>query len=438
MALQGPVCGTSSIAHAPASSSDTNTRGSPSRGSQSSIGPVSIRADNERSDVSPETLERAEALSANSVEALPVGGLAKQLERGEPLRIKLGIDPTAPDIHLGHTVVLNKLRQFQDDGHQVVLIIGDYTARVGDPTGRSEQRPMLDPEAIDRNAKTFQEQAFKILDPEKTEVRFNSEWLRMEPEELLGLLAKATIAQLLERDDFQKRMSAEEPISALELLYPLLQGYDSVAVRSDVELGGTDQKFNLLFGRSIQSAYDCPLQTVMTMPILPGVDGVRRMSKSTGNYIGVTDPPDEMFGKVMSVPDETAPDYWRLLLGLEPPQDPPNVAKRALGRALVERFHDAEAAAAAEEHFDRVFVRHEAPEEIEEFVMDGDPVHLPAALADAFGISRSEARRVLGQGGVKLEGEVLPAEPLDYPAEDLADRVLQLGKRRFKRFRLAL
>ena len=382
---------------------------------------------------SESALQRAEALSANSVEALPEGGLARQLDRGVPLRIKLGIDPTAPDIHLGHTVVLNKLRQFQDDGHQVVLIIGDYTARVGDPTGRSEQRPMLDPETIDRNAKTFQEQAFKILDPDRTEVRFNSEWLRMEPEELLGLLAKATISQLLERDDFEKRMKAEEPISALELLYPLLQGYDSVAIDSDVELGGTDQKFNLLFGRSIQSAYEKPQQTVMTMPILPGIDGVRRMSKSTGNYIGVTDPPEDMFGKVMSVPDDTTADYWRLLLGMEPPDEPPNLAKRALGRALVARFHDEAAAKAAEEHFDRVFVRHEAPEDIEDFAVTEDPVHLPAALAGAFGISRSEARRMLGQGGVKKDGEVLPSEPLDYPVSDLEGSVLQLGKRRFKR-----
>jgi len=399
---------------------------------------VPIRADQNRSDVSPESLERAAKLSANSVDALPEGGLARQLERGKALRIKLGIDPTAPDIHLGHTVVLNKLRQFQDDGHQVVLIIGDYTARVGDPTGRSEQRPMLDADQIDANARTFQEQAFKILDVDRTEVRFNSEWLRMEPEELLGLLAKATIAQLLERDDFQKRMSAEEPISALELMYPLLQGYDSVAIDADVEIGGTDQKFNLLFGRSIQGAYGKPLQTVMTMPILEGIDGVRKMSKSFGNYIGVTDAPEDMFGKVMSVPDDTTADYWRLLLGVEPPDDPPNVAKRALGRALVERFHDSAAALAAEEHFDRVFVRHEAPAEIEDFGFEGDPVHLPAALADAFGISRSEARRMLGQGGVKRDGEVLPPEPLDYPAADLDDRVLQLGKRRFKRFRLAL
>ncbi|MGA7396641.1 MAG: tyrosine--tRNA ligase [Solirubrobacterales bacterium] len=398
---------------------------------------MSARADNQASDVSPESVQRAAGLSANSVEALPGGGLARQLERGRPLRIKLGIDPTAPDIHLGHTVVLNKLRQFQDDGHQVVLIIGDYTARVGDPTGRSAQRPMLAPETIDANARTFQEQAFKILDPDRTEVRFNSEWLRMEPEDLLGLMAKATVSQLLERDDFQKRMKAEEPISALELLYPLLQGYDSVAIKSDVELGGTDQKFNLLFGRSIQSAYEVPLQTVMTMPILPGVDGVRRMSKSTGNYIGVTDPPEEMFGKVMSVPDDTTPDYWRLLLGMEPPADPPNIAKRALGRALVTRFHDEDAARAAEEHFDRVFVRHEAPADVEVFEFSDGQVHLPAALAEAFGISRSEARRVIAQGGVKRDGEGLPSDQLDYDANELDDCVLQLGKRRFKRFKLA-
>ena len=339
------------------------------------------RAETDEDHTSEDSVERAFALSTNAVETLPDGGLARQMDLGRPLRIKLGIDPTAPDIHLGHTVVLNKLRQFQDDGHQVVLIIGDYTARVGDPTGRSEQRPMLDPETIDRNARTFQEQAFKILDPDRTEVRFNSEWLRMEPEELLGLLAKATISQLLERDDVQKRMKAEEPISALELLYPLLQGYDSVAIDADVELGGTDQKFNLLFGRSIQSAYGKPQQTVMTMPILPGMDGVRRMSKSTGNYIGVTDAPEDMFGKVMSVPDDTTADYWRLLLGQEPPDEAPNLAKRALGRALVARFHGERAAVTAEKHFDRVFVHHEAPGEIEDHRMAGDPVHLPAELA---------------------------------------------------------
>jgi tyrosyl-tRNA synthetase len=383
---------------------------------------------------SEQSLLRAAGLASNSVEDLPEGGLAAKLDEGRPLRVKLGIDPTAPDIHLGHTVVLNKLRQFQDDGHEVVLIIGDYTARVGDPSGRSDQRPVLDPGQIDENARTFQEQAFKVLDRDRTEVRFNSEWLRMEPEQLLGLLARATVARLLERDDFQKRMKAEEPISTLELLYPLLQGYDSVAIRADVELGGTDQKFNLLFGRDIQAAYDCPRQTVMTMPILPGIDGVRRMSKSLGNYIGVTDPPDEMFGKVMRVPDGNLGEYWSLLLGEEPPEgEPPNLSKRRLASAVVDRFHGEGQGIAAEAAFNRVFVDHEAPEEIEVHFVDGPAVHLPAVLADAFGISRSEARRVLRQGGVKLDGEVLPEEPLDYASADLGGGVIQLGKRRFRR-----
>jgi tyrosyl-tRNA synthetase len=397
---------------------------------------MAVKSHPESSGPSPESQERAAMLAANAVETLPEGGLAAKLDRGEPLRVKLGIDPTAPDIHLGHTVVLNKLKQFQDDGHQVVLIIGDYTARVGDPSGRSDQRPMLAPEQIDANARTFQEQAFKVLDRDRTEVRFNSEWLRMEPEELLGLLARATVARLLERDDFQKRMASEEPISALELLYPLLQGYDSVAVRSDVELGGTDQKFNLLFARDIQSAYDCPRQTVMTMPILPGIDGVRRMSKSLGNYIGVTDPPEEMFGKVMRVPDANIQEYQALLLGGEvSPDEPPNVAKRRLAAALVDRFHGEGTGAVAEAAFNRVFVDHEAPEEVEAYTMDREAeIHLPAALADAFGVSRSEARRVLTQGGVRRDGDVLPPEPLDYAASDLEGCVIQMGKRRYRRF----
>jgi tyrosyl-tRNA synthetase len=397
---------------------------------------MTVKSDQESVEPSEQSLLGAAELASNSVEALPKGGLALQLDRGEPLRIKLGIDPTAADIHLGHTVVLNKLRQFQDDGHQVVLIIGDYTARVGDPSGRSDQRPMLAPEEIDANARTFQEQAFKILDRDRTEVRFNSEWLRMEPEELLGLLARTTVARLLERDDFQKRMQSEQPISALELLYPLLQGYDSVAIRSDVELGGTDQKFNLLFGRDIQGAYDCPRQTVMTMPILPGIDGIRRMSKSLGNYIGVADPPDEMFGKVMRIPDGNLDEYWELLLGETPPDgEPPNLSKRRLASRLVDRFHGEGAGTGAEAAFNRVFVDHEAPEEIDAFAIDGEgSVHLPAALADAFGVSRSEARRILQQGGVRRDGEVLPAELLDYPAPDLDGSIIQLGKRRFRRF----
>lgn len=399
---------------------------------------VTGKSDIQPAEPGPEARERAAALAGNSVEALPEGALARQLDREEPLRIKLGIDPTAPDIHLGHTVVLNKLAQFQDEGHQVVLIIGDYTARVGDPSGRSDQRPVLTAEEIDANAATFQEQAFKILDRDRTEIRFNSEWLRMEAEELFALMAKATIARLLERDDFQNRMKSEQPISALELLYPLLQGYDSVAIDAEVELGGTDQKFNLLFARDIQAAYDHPQQSVMTMPILPGIDGVRRMSKSLGNYVGVTDPPEDMFGKVMRVPDANLSEYWQLLLGQEAPAgEPPNRAKRELARRLVTRFHDEEDARAAEAHFDRLFVRHEAPEEIEEAELAADgEVHLPAALAEAFGVSRSEARRILSQGGVKQDGEPMPPEPLDYPASDLDGSVLQMGKRRFRRIRI--
>lgn len=388
----------------------------------------------EPSETSAEALARAAALTATAVESLPEGRLAAQLDEGRPLRIKLGIDPTAPDIHLGHTVVLNKLREFQEQGHQVVLIIGDYTARVGDPSGRSAQRPMLDPAAIDANAQTFMEQAFKVLDKDRTEVRYNSEWLKMESDELFGLMARATVARLLERDDFQKRMAANEPISTLELMYPLLQGYDSVAIDADVELGGTDQKFNLLFGRDMQSAFDRPQQSIMTMPILPGIDGVKKMSKSTGNYIGVTDPPEEMFGKIMRVPDSNLEEYWQLLLSEDPPAgEGPNEQKRELARRLVARFHGENAPATAEEHFNRLFVRHEAPEEIEDFQFGEDPAHLPAVVAGAFGVSRSEARRSIAQGGVKLDGETLPPEPLDYPASNLDGKVLQLGKRRFKR-----
>lgn len=383
---------------------------------------------------SEEAIREAATLTATAVEALPEGRLAAQLDEDRTLRIKLGIDPTAPDIHLGHTVVLNKLREFQVAGHQVVLIIGDYTARVGDPSGRSAQRPMLDPAAIDANAATFMEQAFKILDREKTEVRYNSEWLKMDSDDLFGLMARTTVARLLERDDFQKRMAANEPISTLELMYPLMQGYDSVAMKADVEVGGTDQKFNLLFGRDMQSSFGQPLQSIMTLPILPGIDGVKKMSKSTGNYIGVTEPPEEMFGKVMRVPDANLEEYWQLLLSQDPPAGVgPNEAKRELGRRLVARFHGEGAPEAAEEHFNRLFVRHEAPDEVEEFLFGEDPAHLPALVSGAFGVSRSEARRSIGQGGVKLEGKTLPAEPLDYPASELDGKVLQLGKRRFKR-----
>jgi tyrosyl-tRNA synthetase len=380
-------------------------------------------------------------LTRNAVDVLPEGVLEEQLAAGKPLRVKLGVDPTTADIHLGHTVVLEKLREFQQAGHLVVLIIGDFTARVGDPSGRSSQRPLPSPEEIEANAATYREQAFKLLDRERTEVRFNSEWLRMPPEDLLGLLARTTVARLLERDDFRKRLAAGVPVSALELLYPLLQGYDSVAVRADVELGGTDQKFNLLFARDVQTAYGHRPQSILTMPILVGIDGVQKMSKSLGNYVGVAEAPEEMFGKLMRVPDETMPEYFRLLLGEEVPPGPPNEAKRELARRIVGRFHDEQAAGRAEEHFDRLFVRHEAPEEVEEVQLGsylgdgGGPVHMPRLMAEAFEISSSEARRLLEQGGVRLDGEPIPPGTLDIEPAELDGRILQVGKRRFRRMR---
>jgi tyrosyl-tRNA synthetase len=381
----------------------------------------------------------AEFLLRNAVDALPAGELERKLDEGRPLRVKLGIDPTAPDIHLGHTVVLRKLREFQDLGHVVVLIIGDYTARVGDPSGRSAARPVLSGDEIDRNAETFQRQAFTVLDPDRTEVRRNGEWLDMPMEELFRLARTSTVAQLLERDDFAKRYRERTPISILELLYPLLQGYDSVQVRSDVELGGTDQLFNLLLAREIQKAYGIPPQVALTMPILPGTDGVARMAKSAGNYIGVTEPAEEVFGKAMSVPDAAMPVWYELLLD-QPydPDAPPVESKRALARALAARLAGEAAAADAEGRFDRVHVAREMPDDIEDFALPPDDVvHLPAVLADAFGVSRSEARRLLSQGGVKLDGDPLPGGELDVPAEQLDGRVAQLGKRRFRRFRRA-
>jgi tyrosyl-tRNA synthetase len=365
--------------------------------------------------------------------------LQRKLELGRPLRAKLGIDPTAPDIHLGHTVVLQKLREFQDLGHVVVLIIGDYTARVGDPSGRSETRPVLPPEQIEQNARTFQEQAFSVLDRERVEVRHNSEWLDMSMEDLFRLARTATVAQIIEREDFANRLKSGTPVSILELLYPLLQGYDSVAVRADVELGGTDQKFNLLLARDIQRQYGVPEQVVLTMPILPGTDGVRRMSKSLGNYVGVTDPPDEMYGKTLSIPDSALPQWYSLLTGSEPPSSlSARDAKRALARSLVERFHGPSDARAAEEAFDRVHVRHEIPQDVPDVEWPGgeDQVHLPALIAHAFGVSTSEGRRMLAQGGVKLDGVPVESGSLDADLADVDGKVLQVGRRRFARVRV--
>ncbi|MBA2419529.1 MAG: tyrosine--tRNA ligase [Thermoleophilaceae bacterium] len=384
--------------------------------------------------------EDARFLARNAVDALPEGALAHQLGEGRPLRVKLGIDPTAPDIHLGHTVVLRKLREFQDLGHTVVLIVGDYTARVGDPSGRSSTRPQLDPAQIDANAETFRRQAFTVLDPERTELRHNGEWLDMGMEELFRLARTATVAQLLERDDFARRYATGRPISVLELLYPLLQGYDSVQVRADVELGGTDQKFNLLLARAIQQAYGVAPQSILTLPILPGTDGERRMSKSLDNYVGVTERPDDVFGKLMRVPDSAMPVYYELLL--EGPPDPgltPVEAKRAMARELTERFHGPDAATGAEAHFDRLHVQRMAPEEVEEltFSATDGAVHLPRLMGEAFGLSRSESRRLIDQGGVRLDGEPVAGGNLDIASERLDGALLQVGKRRFRRLRLA-
>jgi tyrosyl-tRNA synthetase len=402
------------------------------RARQSSIGPVT---DSSVGEATRRLLEGA-------VDALPEGRLAQQLGEGRALRVKFGVDPTSPDIHLGHCVVLLKLRAFQDLGHTVVLIIGDYTARVGDPSGRDVSRPVLSPEELEANARTYEEQAFTVLDRERTEVRHNSEWLSMQSDELFDLIRRFTVARLLERDDFTRRMQRDEPISALELLYPVLQGYDSVAVRADVELGATDQKFNLLFARDVQASFDVPAQSILTVPLLVGTDGSRKMSKTSGNYVGVTDPPEEMFGKLMSIPDEAMDEYYRLLLSVPlDPEDHPGEAKRELARRLVERFHGPEAAEAAEARFDQVYVRGEVPGDIGEALLETSGadgvVHLPALLAEQFGLSRSEARRLIEQGGVRVGGSVIDAGKLDLPAAELDGEVLQVGKRRHVRLRVA-
>ncbi len=383
------------------------------------------------------TPPQLETLTRGAVDVVPEGRLAEQLGEGRELRLKLGVDPTSPDIHLGHCVVLTKLRAFQDAGHRVVLIIGDYTARVGDPSGRDSTRPVLGDEEIEQNARTYIEQAFKVLDPDRTELRRNSEWLDMRSADLFDLVRRFTVARLLEREDFTRRMVEAQPISALELLYPVLQGYDSVAVESDVEFGGTDQTFNLLFGRDVQASYGQTPQSIVTMPILPGTDGVRKMSKSYDNYIGVHDPPEEMFGKLMSIPDTAMGEYYLLLLD-EPLDDarPPVEAKRELARRLVDRFHGEGAGAGAEARFDQVHVRGELPDEIPVALIDMTEdgyVHLPALIATEFDISTSEARRLMRQGGVKLDGDPVEPEDFDLHGDSLDGSVLQVGKRRHRR-----
>ena len=371
-------------------------------------------------------------LTRNAVDVLPKGELERKLALGRPLRVKLGIDVTSPDIHVGRAIPLQRMRAFQDEGHTGVLIIGDYTTRIGDPSGRSTERPVLSDEEIDRNAKTYMEQAMIILDPDRTEVRFNGEWLsKLSYAEVVRLARTITVARILERDDFAKRYAAQEPISVSELLYPLMQAYDSVAVESDVELGGTDQLYNLLAGRDVMEAYGLEPQIALTTPLLLSWDG-EKMSSSVGNNIPLTAAPEEQFGRTMRIPDSMLEEWYRLVAQRPVPAGDPMEAKLELARFIVTRSHGDEAARKAEEHFTRVVREGKTPEEIPEVALpDGDPVHVPGLLAATFGISTSEARRLIAQGGVSLDGEAV-AE-LDLPRERLEHAVLQAGKRRFAR-----
>ncbi len=374
------------------------------------------------------------ALTRNAVNVLPEGALERKLALGRPLRVKLGIDVTSPDIHVGRGIPLQRMRAFQDGGHLGVLIVGDYTTRIGDPSGRSAERPILSDDEIDANARAYQEQAFQIIDPARTEVRYNGEWLsKLSYADVVRLARMTTVARILERDDFANRFAAREPISVSELLYPLMQGYDSVAVEADVELGGTDQLYNLLTGREVMEAHGMDPQVVLTTPLLRSWDG-DKMSSSVGNNIPLTAPPEDMFGKTMRIPDDLLEEWYQLVWerGLDPAGDPLE-AKLALARFIVERSHGAEAAARAEQHFTRVVREHQAPEDVPEAPLpDGDPVHLPALLVEHLGVpSTSEARRLIAQGGVKLDGEAV--SELDVPRARLEGAVIQAGKRRFAR-----
>jgi tyrosyl-tRNA synthetase len=377
-----------------------------------------------------------EALTRNAVDVKPDGGLERKLALGRPLRVKLGIDPTAPDIHLGFAVVLRRLRAFQDEGHVAVLIVGDYTARIGDPSGRSKERQVLPDEVLDRNAKLFAEQAYRILDRDLTEIRFNGEWLsKLDYAELVRLTRTGTVARLLERNDFAERFAQGDPISVSELLYPFAQGYDSVAIQADIEVGGTDQLYNLLMGRDVMEHYRLDPQVAVTYELLVGTDGVKKMSKSEGNYIGIEEPPDEQFGKVMSIPDEALEQWWRLCLDREQPEGEPMESKLALARGIVELWHGQEAGKAAEEHFTRVVREGQAPDEVPEVERTEAVVHLPALLAETFGQSTSHWRRVIDQGGVKADGRVITS--YDVETASIAGEVIQAGKRQFLRIRAA-
>ena len=396
--------------------------------------------------------EQLHIIQSGTTQIVPEKALLEKLRRDRPLNVKLGVDPTAPDIHLGHAVPLRKLRAFQDLGHQVTLIIGDGTALIGDPSGRNSTRPQLTSEEIRENAQTYVDQAFKILDPEKTTLRHNSEWLLpLDLEKILGLTANFTVARILERDDFQKRYASNQPIGLHEFLYPIMQAYDSVVIKADVELGGTDQLFNLLAGRELMEKLGMEPQVCLTLPLLEGTDGVQKMSKSYGNYIGLTDEPADMFGKVMSIPDGLMVKYYRLAstksvdeidaieAGLADGSLHPNAAKRVLARNIVAAYHGEPAAKAAEEAFDLVFKEHELPEDIREFAYDPSPndeglIYLAKLLADAgLAASAGEARRLIDGGGVRINGEPVPVKTYNVPPEALEGAVVQVGKRKFVR-----
>ncbi len=408
-------------------------------------------------DVPSEIREEYQELLLGAVDVLPEGDLLQRLVKARvekrPLRVKLGVDPTAPDIHLGHTVVLRKLAQFQAFGHTAVLIIGDFTGKVGDPSGRSKTRPTLDDEALRANAATYVEQAAKVLDMDKVELTRNADWLgQLRMDEVLRLTSTVTVARMLERDDFSKRYQGNEPISMLEFMYPLLQGYDSVAVRADVELGGTDQKFNLLMGRTIMEAYGLTAQSILTVPLLVGTDGEQKMSKSYGNYVGVNESPDDMFGKVMSIPDTAMLTYWRLLTGvgrlevddierrLSCGEYHPAVAKRDLAQRLVSLYHSAEAAEQARARFDKVFKDKVDPEDMAIVAIPSEAlkeglIWVPRLLTSlGLAASNGEARRLVEQGAVTLQGRVLNDAGVELEPSSLSGCVLQVGKRKFLKF----
>jgi tyrosyl-tRNA synthetase len=372
-------------------------------------------------------------LTRNAVDVLPAGELERKLALGRPLRVKLGIDVTSPDIHVGRAVPLQRMRAFQDEGHIGVLIVGDYTTRIGDPSGRSAERPILSDEEIDENARSYLEQAMVILDPERTEVRHNGEWLsKLSYADVVRLARTITVARILERDDFAKRYAVGEPISVSELLYPLMQAYDSVAIEADVELGGTDQLYNLLAGRDVMEHYGLEPQVVLTTPLLVSWDG-EKMSSSVGNNIPLLAAPEEQFGRTMRISDEQLGQWYALVMEQEPPRGDPLEAKLALARFIVSRSHGEEAARSAEKHFTRVVREGRAPADVPEVPLpDEDPVHLPALLVAHLGVaSTSEARRLILQGAVRVNDEVVTE--LDLPREALSEALLQAGKRRFAR-----